>query len=146
MIHRQYTIMLFGRVIKGEDNMVNKIKAVMLGHAIGDALGVPVEFCNRKILEKMPVTDMMGYGTYHVPAGTWSDDTSMTLCALESLTKGKVDYDDIMNNFAKWYYNAEFTATGNVFGIVQTPENPPARAAATPVSIVSLCSPPGSLK
>ena len=96
---------------------MEKIKAVMLGHAIGDALGVPVEFCNRKMLDKKPVTDMLGYGTYSVPAGTWSDDTSMALCALKSLANGNIDYDDIMYNFGKWYYNAEFTATGVMFDV-----------------------------
>ena len=30
-----------------ESDMLKKIKAVMLGHAVGDALGVPVEFCIR---------------------------------------------------------------------------------------------------
>ena len=89
----------------------------MLGHAIGDALGVPVEFCKRKDLEQHPVTDMIGYGSYHVPAGCWSDDTSMSLCTLESLAKGTVDFDDIMNNFGKWLYNNYFTATGIVFDV-----------------------------
>ena len=28
--------------------MIEKIKAVMIGHAVGDALGVPVEFCSRE--------------------------------------------------------------------------------------------------
>ena len=97
--------------------MLNIIKSVMLGHAIGDALGVPVEFCKRKDLEQHPVTDMIGYGSYHVPAGCWSDDTSMSLCALESLAKGTVDFDDIMNNFGKWLYNNYFTATGIVFDV-----------------------------
>ena len=27
----------------------DKIKAVMLGHAVGDALGVPVEFCETNV-------------------------------------------------------------------------------------------------
>lgn len=100
--------------------MLNKIKSVMLGHAIGDALGVPVEFKNRKILEDNPVTDMMGFGTYNVPAGCWSDDTSMALCALKSLAKGNIDYDDIMQNFCKWCYDADFTPTGVVFDIGNT--------------------------
>ena len=95
----------------------------MLGHAIGDALGVPVEFCKRKDLEQHPVTDMIGYGTYHVPAGCWSDDTSMSLCALESLAKGTVDFDDIMKNFGKWLYNNYFTATGIVFDVGNTCDN-----------------------
>ena len=47
---------------------MDKIKSVMLGHAIGDALGVPVEFLNRKTLDKNPVVEMIGFGTHKVPA------------------------------------------------------------------------------
>ena len=97
--------------------MLNKIKAVMFGHAVGDALGVPVEFCNRDVLDRNPVTGMRGFGTYGVAAGCWSDDTSMSLCALESLSKGVLDYNDIMWNFGKWYYDEEFTADGEVFDV-----------------------------
>ena len=46
-----------------------KIKSVMLGHAVGDALGVPVEFYSREELDEGPVTDMEGFGTYPFPAG-----------------------------------------------------------------------------
>ena len=37
--------------------MKNKIKAVMIGHAVGDALGVPVEFVPRKGLPKRRSAD-----------------------------------------------------------------------------------------
>jgi len=96
----------------------DSVKSMIIGHAIGDALGVPVEFNDRSKLEKNPVTDMRGYGTYSVPAGAWSDDTSMTLCLLESLGRlGKVDYNDIMKNFLKWMKNSEFTPTDKIFDI-----------------------------
>ena len=97
-----------------------KIKAVVLGHAVADALGVPVEFCKREELQKNPVTDMMGFGTYPVPEGSWSDDTSMALAALDSIKDGKVDFDDIMLNFGKWYYNDEYTPTGEMFDVGNT--------------------------
>lgn len=100
--------------------MLNKIRAVMFGHAVGDALGVPVEFRNREYLDRNPVTDMIGFGTYNLPAGCWSDDTSMSLCALESLSKGTLDFDDIMKNFCKWCYHGEFTPEGFVFDIGNT--------------------------
>jgi len=100
--------------------MLNKIRAVMFGHAVGDALGVPVEFRSREYLDRKPVTDMIGYGTYNLPAGCWSDDTSMSLCALESLAKGTLDFDDIMKNFGKWCYRGEFTPEGFVFDIGNT--------------------------
>ncbi len=99
---------------------LGKVKAVVIGHAVGDALGVPVEFASREELDKAPVTDMEGYGTYSVPAGAWSDDTSMSLCMLDVLCKYGLDYDRIMENFGRWYYNDEFTPTGEMFDVGNT--------------------------
>jgi len=96
--------------------MLDKIKGVIFGHAVGDALGVPVEFCTRDELEVKPVCDMEGHGTHDVPAGTWSDDTSMTLASLDSLIKG-LDYNEIMDNFASWLGDGKFTADGEVFDV-----------------------------
>ncbi len=92
-----------------------KIKSVILGHAVGDALGVPVEFYSREELDEGPVTDMKGFGTYPLPAGCWSDDTSMALAELDSLANGRADYDEIMQNFVKWYNEDEYTPTGEMF-------------------------------
>lgn len=105
------------------EEFLQKAKAVVLGHAIGDAFGVPVEFKSREYLKENPVSDMHGYGTYDLPKGAWSDDTSMSLCMLASLSKGKIDYDDIMRNFGKWYYDGEFTSTDKVFDVGGTCEN-----------------------
>ena len=60
---------------------------------------------------------MVGYGSHDQPAGCWSDDTSMTLAALDSLAFGTVDYDAIMRNFAKWFFEDEYTPCGVVFDI-----------------------------
>ena len=77
--------------------MDKKIKSMLLGFAVADALGVPVEFKSRKILQKNSVVDMQGFGTYNQPAGTWSDDTSMTLATMESISRlKKIDYADIL--------------------------------------------------
>ena len=100
--------------------MMNKIKAVVIGHAVGDALGVPVEFMTREELKKKPVTTMVGYGTYPVPKGAWSDDTSMSLCALDALGEGKINFDKVMVNFARWYYQDLFTPTGEMFDVGNT--------------------------
>ena len=97
--------------------MLDKIKAVIFGHAVADALGVPVEFCTREELDETPLETMQGFGTYPVPEGSWSDDTSMTLCALDVLANGGIDYDAIMINFCKWYYKDEFTPTGEMFDV-----------------------------
>lgn len=97
--------------------MTNKIKAVILGHAVADAIGVPAEFRSRKELDDEPITDMVGHGTYNMPAGCWSDDTSMTLAALDSLAAGVLDFEDIMTQFVWWYRDADYTPTGVLFDI-----------------------------
>ena len=102
------------------DRFLYLMKSVMIGHAVGDALGVPVEFCEREELDESPVTDMMGFGSYPVPAGAWSDDTSMTLAAFDSLSKGTVDYDDIMDNLVRWCSEDAYTPTGEMFDIGRT--------------------------
>lgn len=74
--------------LKEDDLKLDDVLAVMLSHAIGDAMGVPVEFMSREELAQNPVRGYLGYGTHYVPAGTWSDDTSMALAALDSLAHG----------------------------------------------------------
>ena len=103
---------------KGEG--LEKIKAVMLGHAVGDALGVPVEFFAREELDEKPVTTMEGFGTYPMPEGCWSDDTSMALAALDSLASGKINYEQIMENFVRWVTLEEYTPTGVTFDMGRT--------------------------
>ena len=80
----------------------------MMGLVVGDALGVPYEFRSREQMKAESATDMIGYGTYNVPAGTWSDDSSMALASLDALRNG-CDLEAIMRNFADWLYNRNYT-------------------------------------
>jgi ADP-ribosylglycohydrolase len=95
----------------------DQILGGILGLAVADALGVPVEFQSRESLRRNPVTEMRGHGTYNQPPGTWSDDTSLTLCLLDSLANKKIDYADIMQKFQSWSDKGEYTAHGKVFDI-----------------------------
>ena len=88
----------------------------MMGLVVGDALGVPYEFRSREQMKAESATDMIGYGTYNVPAGTWSDDSSMALATLDALRNG-CDLEAIMRNFADWLYNRNYTPYGEVFDI-----------------------------
>jgi ADP-ribosylglycohydrolase len=92
------------------------IHSSLLGLAVGDALGVPVEFKPREHLQRNPVMDMMGYGTHHQPAGTWSDDTSLALCLAEALVEG-YDLQRIAGYCANWYQHGYWSAHGQVFDI-----------------------------
>ncbi len=96
--------------------MLDRIKGGIIGVAVGDALGVPFEFKDRAILELNPVNDMVGYGTHNQPLGTWSDDSSMTFCTIDSLCNG-YDIVDISKKYSKWYNNNLWTPRGSVFDI-----------------------------
>ena len=98
------------------------IKSAIYGFVIGDAMGVPVEFEDREKLMKSPVTNMLGYGSYDVPKGVWSDDTSMTLATIDSIivNKNELNYNVIANKFCEWINNAKYTATNEVFDIGTT--------------------------
>lgn len=96
--------------------MANNILNSVMGSCVADALGVPVEFINRETLSEDPVINMRSYGTYNQKAGTWSDDTSMTLCLIDSLSNG-LNYDDIMKNFIKWINTGDYTPYGEVFDV-----------------------------
>ncbi len=94
----------------------NKVQDALLGVAVGDALGVPFEFCTRDQMKKNPAKEMIGFHRYLVPAGTWSDDSSLTFCLAESLVKG-YDLADIGTNFLNWKEANYWTARGEVFDI-----------------------------
>lgn len=101
--------------------MGNSVLSGILGLAVGDALGVPVEFMGRDGLRANPVTGMRAYGTHMQPAGTWSDDTSLTLCLMASVAeKSFIDYEDIMRRFASWLNRGELAARGKAFDIGTT--------------------------
>ena len=60
----------------------NKCRDAIMGFVVGDALGVPVEFVSREKLRDNPVTGMLGGKTHNQPAGTWSDDSSMSIATM----------------------------------------------------------------
>lgn len=88
--------------------------ALILGVAVGDALGVPVEF---KARGTFLVTGMQGYGTHNQPPGTWSDDTSLTLALADNLLPDTYQLSDIAWGFKDWYDNAAYTPHGKVFDV-----------------------------
>lgn len=92
------------------------IHSAIFGLVVGDALGVPVEFKSRGYLTQYPVTDMLAYGTHDQSLGTWSDDSSLTLCLAESLCGG-YNLDDIAQKFLKWFNAEVWTPHGDVFDI-----------------------------
>lgn len=95
--------------------LYDQIRAALFGVAVGDALGVPVEFESREMLKSNPVTEMRGYGTYQ-PKGTWSDDSSLTFCLAEALCE-PYDLNHIAQKSFDWFNEGYWSARGEVFDI-----------------------------
>ena len=100
----------------------SQARAALLGLAVGDALGVPVEFAPRSARQADSVTGMRAYGTHNQPAGTWSDDASLTFCLAETLARpgglaGPPDLADFGRRCINWLDQAYWTATGETFDV-----------------------------
>ncbi len=87
------------------------------GSLTGDALGVPVEFKSREEVQRDPVSGMRAGGSHRQPAGTWSDDSSLLLCSVESLVEHPFSVDDMARRFARWRSASLWTPHGMVFDI-----------------------------
>jgi len=90
----------------------NIYKDILFGVAVGDALGVPVEFDSRQEISQNPVTDMIGFGTYDLPVGTFSDDSTLAFCLAEALTQ-EFSLQKIGENFIAWLYHNYWTPRGD---------------------------------
>ncbi len=100
---------------KGIDSRDRAI-GCMVGLAVGDAVGTTVEFKERGRFP--PLTDMVGGGPFDLPAGAWTDDTSMSLCLADALLADpNLDQRDLMDRFVRWYRDGENSSTGRCFDI-----------------------------
>ncbi len=72
---------------------------------------VPVEFKSRVEVKRNPATRMTGYNTFNLPAGSWSDDTYLMLCTIESLLYG-FDTDLMEQLFIRWLKEGFLTPWG----------------------------------
>lgn len=98
--------------------MERGLEDVVLGEAVGDALGVPFEFMARDTFECTGVT---GFGTHHQEPGTWSDDTSLTIAACDSIRRsGRFDAADTLAAFRAWLDEGAYTPDGSVFDVGNT--------------------------
>src|SRR3954451_9911081 len=96
--------------------MVDRFRGSLLGLAVGDAVGTTVEFMAPGTFE--PLRDMVGGGPFGLPAGAWTDDTSMALCLAESLVeRGGFDPVDQLERYLRWYREGYRSSIGRCFDI-----------------------------
>ena len=114
-------------------DMNDKLHGGMIGLAVGDALGMPYETGARGSFDIYadvidPITGSYKMTAYQkgmpaywygesMPEGCWTDDTAMTLAEIESIARlGRIDPEDIVQNFCRWNYEGAFSATGIAIG------------------------------
>ncbi|MCL5430670.1 MAG: ADP-ribosylglycohydrolase family protein [Candidatus Marsarchaeota archaeon] len=97
---------------------VEKFYGAFIGLAVGDAIGMPLEaYSARHPPKLMCVIGMAPGGPEDLPAGYWTDDTSMALCMAASLIeKGGFDPKDQLDRYVRWYYDGYMTPGGKSFG------------------------------
>ena len=94
----------------------DRVRGAFLGLAVGDAVGTTVEFQPPGSFP--PLTDLVGGGPFRLPAGAWTDDTSMAACLAESLTAtGGFDPADQLRRYVRWYRDGHWSSTGRCFDI-----------------------------
>ena len=98
---------------------LDRLKDAIYGLAVGDALGVPYEFRPRDSFHCM---NMVGGGTHGQSAGTWSDDTSLTLATLDELIRDnwKINPVSLRIGFKEWLYDGAYAIDGKVFDVGMT--------------------------
>lgn len=106
----------------GEFDSVQEDRALgcMLGMAVGDALGAPLEFSavrygstEVKSMEQEELWTAPGYNRFSLKPGQWTDDCSMGLCLADSFltNKGTLNPHDLRLRFLNWWtlgYNNAF--------------------------------------
>jgi ADP-ribosyl-[dinitrogen reductase] hydrolase len=90
-------------------------RGALIGLAVGDALGAPVEFQPPQSF--MPVTDFNWGGPFGLEPGQWTDDTSMALALADSMARSGWDLEDQLRRYLAWYQSGEYSVTGQCFDI-----------------------------
>lgn len=82
------------------DEIKARLTGIALGAAVGDALGMPLEFHPPRQLYDLETEMVDG----PLPAGTFTDDTEMALALAESLlAHSPLDGADLAQRFVEWY-------------------------------------------
>ncbi|SHJ99498.1 ADP-ribosyl-[dinitrogen reductase] hydrolase [Geosporobacter subterraneus DSM 17957] len=87
-------------------DLEDKIRGMLFGLALGDALGGPLEFMKEEDIRWQfgIVEDMIGGGWLKLEPGETTDDTAMTLCVVKGIMENKEEpIDAIGKYFMEWY-------------------------------------------
>jgi ADP-ribosyl-[dinitrogen reductase] hydrolase len=95
----------------------DKWRGILLGLAIGDALGTTLEFGPRRALDHLH-TELTGGGVFRLAAGEWTDDTAMAVGLGRSLVaENAFEPLKVLHEWAEWYRTGKHSCNGRCFDI-----------------------------
>lgn len=107
--------------------MINdKIKGVIFGQAVGDALGLGTEFMTKQEVNRFYPNGLTDYDQiiqdYHRKRwmkGDWTDDTEMMLCIANAIIEDKdIKLSTIAQNFKDWFNGNQLGIGSNTFKVL----------------------------
>lgn len=102
------------------------IRSMIYGGAVGDALGAPYEYTHARdsfeVLWTGSDITLGGCGLNKRPAGTFTDDTSMTLASIDSIYRNHGEFveKDMRRRFNDWWEKGAYTIDGECDDIGNT--------------------------
>ena len=104
------------RIVPGSTNFRDKCKGAIFGTIVGDALFAPIEFSTK--LGHKWVDKMESGGVWGLPAGYYTDDSSMMLCIMQGFLDNPEHYTkSIAEAFCKWWHDGLWSSNGRCFDI-----------------------------
>jgi ADP-ribosylglycohydrolase len=80
-----------------------RVLGAMVGLAVGDALGAPLEGAPRRVARRAVARGLEMAGSGRWAAGQWTDDTALALELAESIAeRGLLDTEDLARRYISW--------------------------------------------
>lgn len=109
------------------NHIIDKLKGVIFGQAIGDALGLGSEFLLKEEVQKFYPNRLTDYNQIiqdthrsRWEKGDWTDDTDMMLCIARAIIKdgGKVNPMSVAKNFKNWFNHNPMGIGSNTYKVL----------------------------
>lgn len=100
---------------RARGSIQDRFVGCLLGVAVGDALGMPVEGWSREAIRMRHgvLADLQPSSSRGLRAGQFTDDTQMMLMHAESIVAaGRVDSDDLARRFVAWLRSGDVRGIG----------------------------------
>ena len=96
----------------------DQVIGMVVGCAVGDALGAPYEFLYPEDVRFTADSPMIAGGMHDVSVGEWTDDTALMLATADAyIDRGGFDPYTIADNFKAWRDTGKFGTRNYVFDI-----------------------------